>query len=841
MLGPLARPFLLAVVFCVCALAEAQGAPYVGRSVRAVIDELRAAGLPLVYSSNLLNDELAVESEPTSIDPLRIAREVLRPHGLEIRESGGALLIVRSEATPAPAATSSASIAVAAPGGGAVEGSVQADPPTGPSAPLVAGGARFDGLAPGRHTFTVRAPGYLPQRAVLNVAAGQAAVATVTLVEAVPKLDEVMVTASRYDLLKEIQPSSAFFSREQIENLSDLGDDTLRVAHRLPGIATNEFSARSHVRGGAMDESTVVFDGVKLVEPFHLRDYQSVFSAVDQRIVSGTQIYSGGFPAAYGDALSGLTVIEQREPTDLHHEIGLSLFYTSLLSSGTFNDGRAQWLVSGRQGNVDRLLNEDLGEPSYADAFVHVATALGAKHRLAFNAIAFDDDILFKQGGGPGSREEGRSETDSNQMWLKLDSDWTETLSSRTIFHSTRFEAQRQGVVDETAELLAVADDRRELDSTGFKQDWEWQGPGRQWLTFGLEIDELDGSYHYSSIASQRGVLASLGTVEPVRDAALAPFGNSYGAYVSDRVRITDRLIADLGVRWDRQTYLPPSDDEQFSPRASVLYRFGANTDLRASYGRFFQAEGLLDLQIEDGVLEFAAAQDASHSIVGVDHRFGGDLSLRVEWFRKWTRRARPRYENLFAPLDGLPELRPGRVQVSPDHAEATGLEVLVAGERPFSWWAGYTLASVDDLIGSERVPRAWDQRHAVTAGATWEVGRWSLSSALAMHTGWPATAVSVETVQSGSGSPTNIAVAGPRNAERLDSLRRIDLRASRVYDVGVGSLRFFTEVTNLTNRDNPCCLDYDPVTLPDGSQTLARVERNGMPFTTNVGVLWEF
>src|SRR6185436_5565854 len=197
-----------------------------------------------------------------------------------------------------------------------------------------------------------------------------------------------------YDVIKEIQPSSAFFSREQIENLSELGDDTMRVAHRLPGIASNEFSARSHVRGGAVDETVVIFDGLKLMEPFHLRDYQSIFSAIDQRVVSGIQIYSGGFPAAYGDALSGLTVIDQREPTGLHHEIGLSLLYTSVLSSGTFRDGRAQWLVSARRGNIDRLLNNELGEPSYRDGFVHIATMLGSKHRLTLNAIGFDDDIL---------------------------------------------------------------------------------------------------------------------------------------------------------------------------------------------------------------------------------------------------------------------------------------------------------------------------------------------------------------------------------------------------------------------------------------------------------------
>ena len=50
------------------------------------------------------------------------------------------------------------------------------------------------------------------------------------LAEAVAKLDEVIVTASRYDLATRSQPSRADFSREDIENFLTLGDDALRVA-----------------------------------------------------------------------------------------------------------------------------------------------------------------------------------------------------------------------------------------------------------------------------------------------------------------------------------------------------------------------------------------------------------------------------------------------------------------------------------------------------------------------------------------------------------------------------------------------------------------------------------
>ena len=91
------------------------------------------------------------------------------------------------------------------------------------------------------------------------------------------------------------------------------------------------------------------------------------------------------------------------------------------------------------------------------------------------------------------------------------------------------------------------------------------------------------------------------------------------------------------------------------------------------------------------------------------------------------------------------------------------------------------------------------------------------------------------------TGNAETIAVAGVRNAERLDPLRRIDLRATKQFDPKVGTVRFFAELTNATNRDNPCCLAFDPVTSANGSLVLERSERNSLPMIVNVGLLWEF
>ena len=819
---------------------------YAGRPVHEVLDELRARGAPLVYSTSLVPPTLLVEREPESAEPLEVAREILAEHGLAIERSGGSWLVVRGASAAVASAPASGAIAVTVTGEGGsppADAVVQLDAPQGPSAIISGGRAEFPSVAAGKHMLNVSAPGFLAQRASVVVAAGATANAAVSLAPVAPRLDELTVTASRYDLRTDAQPSTSHFTQQQIENLSYLGDDALRVAHRLPGVATNDFSARSHVRGGDVDEMTVMLDGIRINEPFHLRDYQAVFSAIDQRIVSGEQVYSGGFPAEYGDALSGLTVMERVEPTEpLHTELGLSFLYTSILSSGTFADGRAQWLVSVRHGNLDKLLDDERGKPSYQDEFVHVATALGAKHKLAFNAIGFGDDVALTPSNSSVDREHGFTDTTNRQLWLTIDSEWRPGLSSRTFLYRKSFATDRHGDVADLNELVGTVDDRRTLDSSGVKRDWRWDVSSRHLATFGFDVENGEATYSYSSMAHWLGVLA---TLEPspthAFSASPAPTGGTYAAYVSDRWRITDRVIADLGLRWDEQTYLP-GGNEQVGPRASLLYRLDGQTDLRVAYGEFFQSQGLANLQIEDGVLEFAPAQHAASTVLSVDHRFPGGLALRTELFEKTTHDARPRYENLFDPLVLLPELRPGRVRIAPELGEARGLEVSLSAEHPISWWLAYSFAHANDVIDGQDVPRSWDQRNALNAGVSHDFGPWALSAVLNMHTGWPATTLSLVPSNAPNAVDGVVAVPGPRNAERLDTTRRIDFRASRTYAAGAGSVRIFAEVTNLTGRDNVCCLRYEQADTPFGAPpALAVSARDGLPFTLNLGALWQF
>ena len=80
--------------------------------------------------------------------------------------------------------------------------------------------------------------------------------------------------------------------------LPDLGDDPLRAVARLPGVASSDFSAKANMRGGETDETLFRFDGLRLQNPFHLKDFQSVFSTIDPSVISGNAHLRGRLSGA---------------------------------------------------------------------------------------------------------------------------------------------------------------------------------------------------------------------------------------------------------------------------------------------------------------------------------------------------------------------------------------------------------------------------------------------------------------------------------------------------------------------------------------------------------------
>lgn len=657
-------------------------------------------------------------------------------------------------------------------------------------------------------------------------------------------IETITVSASRYEIGRDIASSRFRLDRRTIQNLPDVGEDPMRATHRLPGAAASGASARVHFRGGEESEIGIVLNGQRLFDPFHVRDYQNVFSAIDARAIEGIEVYTGGFPARFGDRMSGFVLMDSMEAEKPRHtELGISVYNTSVLTTGSGPDTR--WLFSARRGNLDLVIDPEFGQPSYFDVFGQFAVDLSDRATFSVNALYADDGVTVVLESDPAEREQMDSDTRNAQLWLELSNEWSEELSTSTVLSLVAFDNLREGFVNDPEKTIAGVQDARDVRQLGIRQDWTWHAADRHVVQWGIQAGFSEAKYDYASSAQYFGLSALYpGLPERVDRATHAsPKGGSYGAYFADRWKFAAGTILEWGLRWDDQTYTGLTTDSQLSPRLSVLQRIGERTDLRLSWGRYHQSQGIHELQVEDAISNYWPAQSADHWIASLQHRFNNGTSLRIEVFRKDVREVRPRFENLYDPLGLIPELQPDRVRLDPSRARAVGAEISAAGsEGPWHWWASYTLSRSTDRIAGRDEYRSWDQRHSLQGGVGWSTESWDVSLAGNVHSGWPATDLAL--IANGvdpDGEPVYVAVPGPRNAQRYDGFASVDFRVSRRFDVKRGTLSVFFEVSNLLDRKNVCCRDWDIMDGPDGTQELELSLDYWLPRLPAVGILWEF
>jgi len=657
-----------------------------------------------------------------------------------------------------------------------------------------------------------------------------------------------VVTSSLYSLRYDPAGSHTFLDRDLTTKLPDVGDDAVRSIDRLPGVANGGVSTRSHVRGGVNNEQLFLFDGLRLYEPYHLKDFHALSTIVDQNAIADIDFYSAGYQVPYGDRMSGVVDISLREPTsETVTELGLSFFSASVLSMGRFgNSDRGDWLVTGRRGNLDLVVdvvNSDYGTPRYEDTVLHVGWELSDRSYISANALLSYDKISVAE---LDDSEQASAKYRNRIFWFKVDTAWNQNLSSSTILSATVIDNDRVGAVDVPDMSFGNVTDNRQFQSVTLKQDWQWSASSKWLFGSGFDIKRLEAEYEYDSTLNILPPFDQILDNQPllVRSIRTAPRGAQYAVYLSGRWRPFADLILDAGIRWDQQTYTTASDDSQTSPRFNVLYNLGERTELRLGFGMFYQAQEINELQVADGITTFFAAQRAQHAVASLSHMLTSGIDVRVELYKKRYRQLMPRYENVFDPLVLIPELQIDRVRIDAEAAVSKGVEFMVTGENnaeSLLWWLSYTWSVIEDSTDAGTVKRSWDQSHTVKAGINWDWNKWSFSAAGSVHTGWPKTDLVVETINNPDGSSGLIASTTPRNALRHSVFHSIDARASRRFDVSRGELTVFLEITNLYNRQNPCCTKYRLQTDSGGNQTLNANQGNWLPIIPSLGVSWRF
>ena len=654
---------------------------------------------------------------------------------------------------------------------------------------LAANGLKLEPVAPQKYVV-VRAPAAAPPAGPDTEA----------------PLQEISVYASRYSIEGREVAAPRELSSSDIEVVPGSHDDSLRALKSLPGLASN-VSGRPYIRGSLEDDVLVRYDGITLLDPFHLKNYQSLISAIDPAAVERIEVFSGGFPVRYGTRSGGvIDITPPSRDTGYENRVGASFISAGASSVGSSERWPLEWVVAIRRSTLDLLepVEEGFGQPQFSDSLGRL------KYRTDHGAwtvgwLLLDDRIEL---GKAGDAETAQARYRDEYVWLARDHEFGPRLRTRATAVLTGSERHRDGELDQPGVATGSLEDTTEFQRMELSNVWTWDRREHVTDTFGGEFAVSDAEYTYARTANYSPAVAAAFGRPADNDLTYAgnPRVFTYALHAAERRR-WQSFEAELGLRLDGEHYNLGGDHTQISPRLNLRYDFSDKLRVYTSVGRFSQAQHVEEWRIEEAQQTADAAQVSQHSILGVTWEPDAATRWGVEAYTKRWTTISPYFDSQLDPLSLTPDLQPDRIRIAPDESEATGLEL--SGHHEFSErlsaWGTMSWARVaDDSIEGD-VVRSWDQSLALTLGASWQASRWNASVFGGWHRGWPRTPITL--------SPLSL---GERNSARWGDFYTLDLRGSYVWPQKYGDFSLVLEVTNATDRSNECCAVLQ--TAPDGS-----------------------
>ena len=630
------------------------------------------------------------------------------------------------------------------------------------------------------------------------------------------ELEEIVVTPGKFTV-QDGTDASLSLSKEAIDLFPLIDNDVFRAAHIFPGVTSNDFSARFNLRGGEKDEIVVRLDGMELFEPYHLQDFGGAISIIDLGVVSRADLLMGGFPAEYGDKMSGVfditTKTGNRDRFSMN--LGIDLINAHALLEGPLSD-KGSWLVSARRGYADLILalmdaDEDL-RPQYADLYSKIAYDLTDKDKLTFNALyAWDDNFI----NADNDADDLDSTYHNAMFWTKWRHFYSQSIwSDLFIFNNLAARDRRVGYYDtlgRSIRRIYNSVDKRDFGFLGAKGELTAHLGETHTIRGGLEWRWSRVEYGYvvrrqQQITSQfilsRCPLCTFGTSAKVDGS-----GSQIKGYLQDEWQLHPKLALNIGGRYLLQNYRRNDIQKyEISPRIALAVKPIENLTLRAAWGLYHQPIDLMTIPVETFVTDVGRAGQAIHYIIGAEYASGRNFMVRAEGYYKVL-------TNLAGQIQDFG--RQAQIIAPADSGHAKGFDLF--GAYPLSdrltGSVGYafsiTKAQEDNPIAyppwfGETFYRDFDQRHTIALNGSYQIGlRWHLHLSWRFHTGNPTTPLEHTLVRNSDGRVDCERGFGEYNTDRLPAYHSLDLRFTKTSEYKSWTLNWYVQILNLYNRSN--------------------------------------
>jgi hypothetical protein len=692
----------------------------------------------------------------------------------------------------------------------------------------------FSTLAPGRYSLTAQLSGFEPTAPREVVLASGREISVGLEMRIAPLNEAVSVRGTAAPVAA--GPSTIDVSPVEVRNVAGAADNIFRVLQTLPGVsAVNDFDSRLTVRGGGPDQNLTMMDGVEIHNPFRLFGLTSAFNPAT---VDRFELTAGGFNAKYGDRLSSILVVENRDGVTDKPVAGRGAL--SLTDGNVVVEGRtpgfenSSWLVTGRRTYYDLIAGSltDTKLPSFADVQARAVWEFRPGQRLIVSGLSSQEgtDAAFN-GSTPGERLKLLSSTHNDLAAVAFISPIdTRVLTKTTV---SWYRDREQDDFNGDLQSGALRSNRPEADATppsdaaiarsvavrdvAIREELTFKASGAHVVETGFENHALETGWDWR-IAGNRIANGPNGTT--VRGgASLPPVLDSTrdsqrgGAWVTDRWILTPRLRAEPGVRID---WSGLADEIIASPRMALIADIDASTKLRLAGGLFTQSPGYEKLLQSDYFFDLSDAavlrlrsERAWHAVIGIERAISHGLSAHAEgYYKRFDRLIVGRLEtpaevanrlrayNFPSEFsDSVP--RAPQITTTPGNdatGQAYGVEISLVRQAQspstrLTGWASYALGKAETTAYGRTFASDYDRRHALSLAGVYHATRLlELATTVRVQSGLPYS------------PPVGVRVAAVQdpNASSTDLVPRRDLRGLPVWTVAYG------DSTNLNSARLP-------------------------------------
>lgn len=479
----------------------------------------------------------------------------------------------------------------------------------------------------------------------------------VILQEDVNSLDTVVISAGSFEA-SDNSKVSVLKPLDVVTTASALGD-FVGALQTLPGTTTVAEDGRLFVRGGDANETQIFIDGLRVFSPYTpttantpTRGRYSPF------LFDGITFSTGGYSAEYGQALSSVLLLNTiDEPDQEKTDIGLMTVGATLGNTQKWD--KSSISVNGSYINLAPYFGLLPDRNNYEKPFESLSGETVYRHKIGDGLLkayaAFDttnfgitlEDINVPEGIPFGLKNNNfyanlSYQTRLTNKWRLLTGGSYTYTNNKTDFDTA--------AIDTDEKSIHIKAKLRKSFSSKFK------------LSFGAEqfMTDFDEGFDTSFATGKVGYDNNISAVFTEAD------------YVFSR-----KFAAKVGLRG---SYSSLFNEATISPRLSLAYKTGKNSQLSLAYGDFYQQPQSAFLKYTE---DLQAAQ-AQHFIANYQYT-ANDRIFRAELFRK-------EYNNLVTFTDEIATF--DTVYGTNGSGYAQGLDIFFRDNKTFEsmdYWVSYS------------------------------------------------------------------------------------------------------------------------------------------------------